>query len=557
MAADPLEIIRQDANATAQFFGAVNSTIAQAAANEINVAKAASSIVDTTFRAREAKRVNDQQIRSSIIRDEIAQRNSQMQEAVFQQEMQMAPMKMRIQELQLQREQALLKQAQEQEYKANFDAFINTVNPNLSNDAFASLYSTNDPGLLQAYADIKSKALQGIYSGKFDETTAAQYVESEYNKFKEGYIPESKEYNPATTTLIARTIGEDAAAAYDLEYNPNKSALKLSQRAALIQGTREDHEKLIKSTTNPEERAKMERALSEYKAAEAQAENGARLLKKYVDDWGNIRTGTDSSVVIPTSEEGVSVPYNTVAREDRERFIRSLQAQINQAVSRQQQILNAVQTGGDIPDFRAPVPELDDFDRPVSGGATGQQEIIGLTTVKATPEQIEAARTNNAIDQGEFKSQEDAFRRLSSVARTDKETKMEANLESIRDRHGLTKTLKGVKIDGANEFNYSDLAAQIKSNLDSLSEKEIAKTFFSEGQIVDKIASRVKIPARFTTPSEGVFQMDQGYSNDEQIKRLKLLKRFARQNKLGDDESVEDLKLAFAEALAAEIVNVK
>lgn len=478
MAQDPLQIISQDAGATAQFFSSVNNVIAQTAANEINLAKTASSIIDTTVKARELKRVNDQQIRSSIIRDEIAQRNSQMQEALFQQEIQMAPVKMQIQELQLQREQLLLSQAQDAERKASFAEFEKVANPNITNDAFSTLYSSNDPSALQAYADIRSRAYQGILSGEFDGPSAAQYVAKEYNKFKEGYIPETKEYNPATTALIAEVIGGEVgkryAEEYDFEYNPNKQALKNSYRASLIQGTESDHRKLLEETKDPKEKARIEEALFKYKAEESNQEALTKFLEKYTDILGRpLTANTGASKDLRTPEGSV---WTSVPAEQKRDFINEIKDQIRESASRQQRILNSVRSGSDVPDFFKPEPEEDTG---YVTGASGQSSSnIRPLSLSSQPTKEEVEKEIGNIEGIRTPSTEESIRNLNP--KKSDNVASQASVKRVAEKHGLEKILKGIEVEEVgflgNRIDLESLSQDIYINIRNLSEEDLTKT---------------------------------------------------------------------------------
>jgi hypothetical protein len=554
MPKDPLDILALDSNATASFFGSLNQGIAQAAATHLNVARQASNIIDTTFRAKELSRVNDQNIRSSIIRDNVAQRASQIDEARFQAEIQQVPFKMQLDNLRLQNEKTKLDLLQKEQLRQSAFDFLKTTGAEEDFDALTLATGLGDPSLIIAKKAIDQEAIRAIQAGD-DPNVVAQKAKKAYQKAKKTHTPVST-YNPALYTVIAEKYGPEVADRTDLEYNPNRQAERRSMLSEVL--ATESDDRIIKeigNIKNTEERARFQKAFSLKKQAEATKKANFAILDKIRDELGP-KKGTSENLLVPTPKG--MVPFKSLERSSddpnvftKEDLIRYHQSIINKADQDISRAIQSVNTGTDIEQIK--------FEEPTTvqtvTGAQGQVRPSGLLAAKPTQEQIdEAAKFQEEVGEVEFESPSDVFTKLQGIGKVDEKIIKNLNFEeavnSVKTRYGLTKILENIGIEGKGK---ADIEREILNNIKNLSTEDLAKTFF-QGKLIGEVSRRrgnfhrktilETILQKITSPITGI-------AEDEES-RARKLKKFAK-TRTSKPGSSTNLERALAEALAEEI----
>lgn len=368
MAETPLEIINQSSRATAQLFSTINQSIAQAASNEISAANAASGIIKNTFQAREFQRLNDAQIRSTILTDQFRVNQEAREQAKFQMEQQLVPLRIQQEQLRTQYEINRLASQEFEKSRLQAETYINDINAPIISDAFRKSYETGDFSFLAEADQILAKGKQQILSGKsLDEVNAM--IGREYRSLVTRPRPEAKiEYSPSNTETIRRLVGDEAAQAYELEHNPNYDAMKKSRRAnILLSGTPSQVAAEIEKIPDFEEKVKAQKAYSELQATEEQIKVYDSLLKKFVDPFtGQPKTGV--AVDVPGAEplpSGEPTQFKNLGAKQKEELVRKLESNLVKSIQRQQQIVQAIQTGSDIPEE----PEVEVETEPITGAA--------------------------------------------------------------------------------------------------------------------------------------------------------------------------------------------
>jgi hypothetical protein len=537
---DPLRIINQNAAASAQFFQSMNAAVAQTAANEVNLARAASSIIDTTFKAKELKRVNTQNIASSILADRRADAQFAMTKQAFDFEMLFANEKAELNILKQRNDLLVQQQILANEKAQVARQRVSLEAGDLAHQAFSIFGSTGSFAPLREYSRLSGLAMSGVLRGA-DADETVKNMRNEFKKFTSNITLTREEYSPANTQLIAEVISPAAAENYDLLNNPNKQAAYSSLLTSFITGTPDTRRKLESAPIKPEDRQRVIKGISEYDSDTDEIKRLIKLKAEFQDPLtGAFGQNNENKVRDPVT--GNEIEVRSFSLEAKSAQVRNLDARINSRLAHREAVLNAVRTGVEIPDFEE-LGASPTFEETGSQGQSGSN-VQPIPTAKPTAEQLARIRTEQVLKTEEFKTPQQALNRLSEVGSVTESDKLNVVISDLAESHGIPRIVSGIQVGKV--FSEINVARQIKSNLDNLTQEEFERTFFSEGQIVDMIAKRRKIPTKVDEPESGL-------SNKAEIDRAKLLKRFAKENKIRKGDTAEDLKLAFAEALAEEI----
>lgn len=558
MAETPLSIIRDDANATAQFFGAVNTAIARSAAAELQAAQQASQIVDTTFRAKELKRTNDQNIRSTILRDELLEKQDNRNEQIFNYQMANRDEDRRFELLRRETELELNQLAVNQKRSEIAQKSLLAQTAAVQTEALQKAAATGDYSYVTHYANLLNQGAADIINGG-DHRAIGTAINRAFRDFESNIVPEVSDYNPAYTQAISQIYGQEQAQNYERLNNPNLQASYRAQLVRIASGQATPTEIRAYETgqmaVKPEDRPLVARAVSEIDMIETRIKEAEARLGEMTKGEGLPRYDNDQP--IPDLFSGkMSTPEQILSKRGAEGFaahIKAYQAQISALQGYRQQVINALAAGTEIPDFTP--PSLGAVGTTGSTGQTGSN-IPAIIPAEPTEEQLESARNNVLTKPEPFESKTEAIRRMENVGRIDPGKKRQLSFDdavkSINEDFGLRKLLSGVAEEGRRGMG--TIEDDILKNIRDLSDDEFVKVFY-EGDLLSKISKR-RTEFERRSPFEAVLGKILSPITGEgstEAGRARLLKRRAKG--LGiDDSQLPDLEKALAEALAEEVI---
>lgn len=481
------------------------------------------------------------------------QRESLMQEARFQFELQQAPLKAQAELLRIKNEaqknellnrQFLLQQANE---------IVDTSFSDLKFEALDRFTQSGGDGSFIANFDLISKEAKSRIARGENPDTAIKSARNKYSSFLSSHTPSTAGYGPASFTTISQVFGPEVAEKIDLEYNPNRQGERRSRLATVLSvGSAADIAKNATAISNPEERLLFEKTANIVRQADAEADNWDKIFKKFTDDFGNPITAEANPEIskqrVPTPS-GETVPFrslelNSVDKFDKLDFLRLAESERNKALLKKARAIQAYHSGVDPEKFN---PETTNQTVTGSQGQTSSN-VQSILPTAPTPEQItkaEESQINNPIP--EFKDQFEAVSSVLGASKIKEELLFNQKVQENEKQLGLTKILQGVKDlninfegikKGDKEKERKKISKKVKDNLDKLSSKDLLNTLFGSG-------SGSNASGLIDTLSE------------EGLDPLNFLSSFSKNPKsiAGDKDALENIKFAIASGLARRIVD--